>query len=138
MLLGSFPDLVVADVARSVAFYRAVLDLDVLIDHGWYAELGHAGRTHVAFVRTGHDSLPARASTPPTGVLITFDVDDAAAAHRRATAHGCQVELDLTAELGQRHFMIRDPDHAIIDIVERIPLTNADLRRLAAYRRHTT
>jgi len=44
----------VADVARSVEFYRTLLGLEVITDHGWYAELGTGDRTVIAFVERGH------------------------------------------------------------------------------------
>ena len=45
------------------------------------------------------------------------------------------VLVDLVTELGQRHFMVADPDGAVVDVIERVALTDADLRRLARHRR---
>jgi hypothetical protein len=43
--------------------------------------------------------------------------------------------VDLVTELGQRHFMVADPDGAVVDVIQRVALTGADLRRLARHRR---
>jgi catechol 2,3-dioxygenase-like lactoylglutathione lyase family enzyme len=135
MVLGSFADLCVQDVGSSVAFYRSLLLLDVLVDHGWYAELGVGTQTLIAFVQSGHETVPAITATPPRGVLVSFEVDSADAAYASAVAVRCPVLVDLVTELGQRHFMVADPDGAVIDVIERVALTGADLRRLARHRR---
>jgi catechol 2,3-dioxygenase-like lactoylglutathione lyase family enzyme len=134
MVLGAFPDICVSDVGASIEFYRSLLGLDVLVDHGWYAELGAGGRTLVAFVQSGHETVPAVTHTAPRGVLVSLEVDDAALTYAKATALGCCVLVELVRELGQHHFMVSDPDGAVVDIIERVPLTKADLRRLAHYR----
>jgi catechol 2,3-dioxygenase-like lactoylglutathione lyase family enzyme len=136
VVVGSFPDICVADVELSIEFYRSLLGLDVLVDHGWYAELGAGGRTLVAFVQSGHETVPAITHTAPRGMLASFEVDDAAVAYAAATQLGCAVLVELVRELGQHHFMVTDPDGAVVDVIERVPLTNADLRRLVRHRRN--
>jgi predicted enzyme related to lactoylglutathione lyase len=135
MVLGSFADLCVQDVGSSVSFYRSLLRLDVLVDHGWYAELGVGTQTLIAFVQSGHETVPAITATPPRGVLVSFEVDSADAAYTNAVAARCTVLVGLVTELGQRHFMVADPDGAVIDVIERVALADADLRRLARLRR---
>jgi len=135
VLTGWFADLCVADVARSIAFYTALVDLDVLVDHGWYAELGAGGRTALALVRRGHETVPATAGGPARGLLVSFEVDDVDAVVGRAERLGAPVVWPLANELGQRHLMVADPDGTIVDVIQRVPLTALDRRRLAAYRR---
>ena len=134
-VVGSFPDLCVSAVGHSVRWYGELLGLDVLVDHGWYAELGSAGRTLVAFVQAGHETVPAPYPGTVAGVLVSFEVTDAAALAARATELGLDIRHPLADELGQRHFMVVDPDGALVDIIERLPLTRADRGRLAQYRK---
>ena len=135
MVLGSFPDVCVGNVDRSVDFYRSLLGLQVLIDHGWYVELGIPGRTLLALVQRGHETVPLVAHTEPRGVLLSFEVDDAAAVATNATRMECMAIVDLVTELGQRHLMVLDPDGAVVDVIERVALGTTDLRRLATDRR---
>jgi uncharacterized glyoxalase superfamily protein PhnB len=86
-------------------------------------------------VQSDHETIPAAAHTSPRGVLVSFEVDNADDAHTEATRLGCVVVMKLATELGQRHFMVADPDGAVVDIIQRVPLSKADLRRLAYYRR---
>jgi catechol 2,3-dioxygenase-like lactoylglutathione lyase family enzyme len=135
MVIGSVPDLCVADVEASVGWYRALLDLDVVVDHGWYAELGVRERTLLAFVRSGHETVPPLAGQRPGGILVSFEVDDATSVAARAEALGLDVVVELTVELGQRHLMVVDPDGAVVDIIERVPMERRDLARLVVLRR---
>ena len=135
MVIGSFPDICVADVGQSVAFYRSLLDLDVIVDHGWYAELGIHGQTLLGLVQSGHETIPTAAHTSPRGVVVSFEVTSTDDVYEEATRLGCLVLVKLASELGQRHFMVADPDGAVVDIIQRVPLRKADLRRLAYYRR---
>lgn len=134
-VVGAFADLYVADVARSIAFYRSLLGLEVIVDHEWYAELGAGGRTLLALVQRGHPTVPAAAGSSPSGLLVSFEVTDARAVVERAGVHGLVPIVPLTDELGQRHVMVSDPDGAVVDVIERIPLSAADVRRLAHFRR---
>src|SRR4051812_30902536 len=113
MVISSFPDLCVGDVAASAAFYRALLGLDVLVDFGWYAELGAGGRTLIAFVQRGHETVPSTVAGPPSGVLLSFIVDDVDSIAARVERLACPVVWPLITELGQRHMMVADPDGAV-------------------------
>ena len=133
--MRSFPDLCVADVVASADFYCTLLDLDVLVNHGWYAELGREGDTLLALVEVGHETVPDPSRRTASGVLVSFEVSDALKCAQRAEELGVETRLRLCNELGQRHVMVVDPDGVLVDIIERIPLTRADLARLARYRR---
>src|SRR3954451_3555453 len=89
VVLGSFADVCVADVGRSVDFYRTLLGLEVVVDHGWYAELASGERTLIAFVQRGHETIPTAASTAPQGVLLSFEVEDVEPVYKVATQMGC-------------------------------------------------
>ena len=134
MVISSFPDLCVGDVAVSVDFYRALLDLDVLVDFGWYAEMGIDARTLIAFVQRGHETVPASMDGAPAGVLLSFIVDDIESVATRAGQLACPLVWPLTTELGQRHLMVTDPDGAVVDLIQHVPLSAADRRRLVQLR----
>ena len=84
----------------------------IRVDHGWYAELGTRDSALIAFVEQGHETVPVAAGGAPAGVLVTFHVDDAEPPYLRAIDTGWPVLVDLVSELGQRHFMITDPDRS--------------------------
>ena len=121
-----FPDVCAEDVAACRDFYTRLLDLKVVFDSDWYVQLQHPedARIQLAFVQRDHDSVPAGDRRPASGVLITFECDDATALHARAAELGLEIVQPLRDEAwGQRHFMTRDPAGLVVDVVEMIPPT---------------
>jgi len=130
--------LCVDDLVRSIVFYRALLDLDVTVDVGWYAEVtgGAEGAATVALVKRGHPSVPPGFGVARGGVLVSVVVDDATAAKARAEALHAHFAQDLRDEnFGQRHFMVVDPDGFLVDVIEMITPSIAFRRELVAGRR---
>lgn len=133
-----YPCLCVDDVVRSIGFYRALLDLDVSVDVGWYAEVakGGQGAALVAFVQRGHASVPPGFDAVRGGVLVSVVVDDATAAYARAETMPAQIAQPLRdEEFGQRHFMVVDPDGFLVDVIATITPSVAFRRELIVGRR---
>lgn len=133
-----FPCLCVDDLVRSIVFYRALLDLDVTVDVGWYAEIAGGGgaAATVAFVERGHSSVPPGFDVTRGGVLVSVVVDDATAANARAEALHTHFAQELRDEdFGQRHFMVVDPDGFLVDVIETITPSVAFRRELVVGRR---
>jgi uncharacterized glyoxalase superfamily protein PhnB len=71
---------------------------------------------------------PEHPSRPPgpeafegDGILLTLQVEDAAAEYERLTADGLHPDHQLTdEEWGQRRFGVRDPAGVWVDVVEQI------------------
>ena len=135
MVLGSFADLCVDDVGACVSFYVRLLELEVIVDQGWYCELGVDGRTLLALVEERHETVPDAADGLARGLLVSFEVDDAQQVAIAAAELGCSFIVPPVRELGQFHFMVADPNGTVVDVIERVPLTTGDRRRLAALRR---
>ena len=135
-VLAWYPCLCVDDVERSVAFYTALLGLDVTADAGWYVEVGRAADIVVAVVERGHPSVPAGFDAPRGGMLVSVLVDDASVLAAAAVAQGTTIAKSLRDEaFGQRHFMAVDPDGFLVDVIQRIRPSGAFLRELALGRR---
>ncbi len=100
------PRLTVANLARTIAFYRDVLDFDA--GDGWPADeptfvVMTRGRVTLQFQQTGGDRVHGMAT-------LCFDVDDAMAVFR---AVADRVEVAWGPEVygyGRREFSFHDPD----------------------------
>jgi catechol 2,3-dioxygenase-like lactoylglutathione lyase family enzyme len=117
--------LAVADVGRSLAFYRDRLGFEVeaLYDDPPYATLTLAG-TRLSLAEQGHpaDDRPGVAMTAPAdpsqaNVVLVVEVGDAHAEHRRLAAAG----VDFLAEpyeppWGGCRFFCVDPDGYLVEI----------------------
>ena len=127
-----FPDIVSDDVAASRDFYVALLGFRVAFEVDWYVQLQSPADPNVqlAFVQRGHDSVPAGfGEALPRGVLVTVETKDVDAVHERARALGVEVVYPLRDEVwGQRHFMAKDPNGLLVDVVQLIPPAPAFLR----------
>lgn len=96
--------LVVADMARSLAFYEAL---------GFEAISGGAARGFTT-LRAGHQFLNLSAEPGPPGTdwgRVIFHVDDVDAFHRRVQERGLEADFPpRDAVWGERYFHIADPD----------------------------
>ena len=80
--------------------------------------------TQIAFVQRDHDSVPAGFREPPRGVIVTVETDHVDAVYERARVLGCEIVIALRDEAwGQRHFMVRDPNGLLVDLVQMIEPT---------------
>jgi catechol 2,3-dioxygenase-like lactoylglutathione lyase family enzyme len=118
-----YPVTMSTDPSRTAAFYRELLQLDETFAADWYISLAAAGgNPQIATVQRDHDSIPAAFRSQPAGVLVTIEVDDADAVRARAGAIEAPIEMETRNEAwGQRHFMTRDPDGLLVDVVQVIP-----------------
>ena len=106
------PDLRSADPTKAVAFYRAVLGLDLVMDLGWIATVAAPGPRPVQL------SLMRADATARVFPQVSIEVDDVDAAHRAAVAAGAEIVHPLTDEpWGVRRFFMRDPDGNVINVL---------------------
>ena len=98
-----------AVVAR---FYKDILGLDLLMDHGWIATYGTGGTMplQVSFASEGGAGTPVPA--------LSIEVDDVDAVHRAVLAAGYPVEYGPADEAwGVRRFFVRDPAGTLVNIL---------------------
>jgi len=124
-LRNLYPLITTPHVFAARDFYVRHFGFEPLFQASWFVylagrdEAGEHGPT-LAFM------LPSHPSNPPgpepfsgAGMIITMEVADAAAAHRKLTESGAPIIHPLTDEpWGQRRFMTRDPSGVLIDVVE--------------------
>jgi catechol 2,3-dioxygenase-like lactoylglutathione lyase family enzyme len=133
-----FPVVSCEDIEASTAFYADLLGLEAVFEGGWYTLLRAPGRPDVqlGLVLLDHPSVPEGFRLPPRGIIVTVEVPDVDLVHERARARGRPLVQELRdEEFGQRHFMLADPDGALVDVVTQIPLSPAFAREVAALRR---
>lgn len=106
------PDLSSTRPDESKAFYRDILQLQVVMDHGWIATLADPARPDQQLSLMTHDA------TAPVAPDVSIEVDDVDAAYRAAKAAGASIVHELTDEpWGVRRFFMRDPDGHVINVL---------------------
>jgi len=119
-----YPVLMVRNVEASARFYEGFFGLKRMFSADWYVHLQSPQQRSVnlAFVDYRHTTIPDGCRHPATGVLINFEVKDPDQLYAQAQAMGLEITLALKDEpFGQRHFIIRDPDGVLVDIIKPIP-----------------
>jgi lactoylglutathione lyase len=111
-------NLAAADPASGRAFYEGLLDLEVVMDHGWILTFasGASAAPQISIASEGGSGTPV-----PD---LSIEVDDVDRIHRRALAQGLEIIYGITAEpWGVRRFFVRDPFGKVVNI-----LAHADQR----------
>ncbi|ASU39099.1 glyoxalase [Herbaspirillum sp. meg3] len=99
-------------VDRARSFYRDLLGLDVLMDHGWIATYGSDEQmsVQISFASQGGSGTP----TPD----LSIEVDDIEAALARVKKMNIPLEYGPADEpWGVRRFYIRDPFGKLINVL---------------------
>ncbi|KAB0571346.1 VOC family protein [Brucella pituitosa] len=100
------------NLSAAKRFYGDVLELDVVMDHGWivtYAADADA-RVQISFATEGGSGTPV-----PD---LSIEVDDVDAVLERMTAAGFAVEYGPSdEEWGVRRFFVRDPYGRLVNIL---------------------
>lgn len=100
------------DPAAADAFYRDVLGLDVLMDHGWLRTLGSAEKMTV---QVGVASEGGSGTPVPD---LSIEVDDLSEALERVRHAGIAIEYGPVDEpWGVRRFYVRDPFGRLVNIL---------------------
>jgi predicted enzyme related to lactoylglutathione lyase len=108
-------DFAVDDLAEMAAFYRALFDLDVLMDQGWIVTLGTDTKAQVQI------SLASQGGSGAPVPDVSIEVDDLDEVHARALQVDAQIIYPLTEEpWGVRRFFVRDPADRVINVLTHI------------------
>jgi catechol 2,3-dioxygenase-like lactoylglutathione lyase family enzyme len=121
-----YPVLMTGDVAGTKTFYIKHLGFKPLFESDWYVHLQSAEdrRVNLGIVHGDHETIPEEGRGRASGLLINFEVKDPDAVYKRITAAGLPILCSLRDEpFGQRHFITKDPNGVLIDVIKPIPLS---------------
>lgn len=100
------------DVAKADAFYRDILGLELVMDHGWLRTYASPAKMTV---QVGVASQGGSDTPVPD---LSIEVDDLAEALRRVEAAGIPIEYGPVDEpWGVRRFYVRDPFGKLVNIL---------------------
>jgi catechol 2,3-dioxygenase-like lactoylglutathione lyase family enzyme len=121
-----YPVIQTNDVAATKAFYVNYFRFKVIFDADWYCHLQSSEDPNVnlAILKGDHETIPKEGHGTVGGLILNFEVEDVDAEFQRVQNAGLPVLKTLTDEaFGQRHFITRDPNGVLIDIIKPIPPT---------------
>lgn len=106
------PNLKASDPELARKFYQELLDLDVVMDHGWILTFASdvTSRPEVSVASEGGSGTPLPS--------LSIEVDDVDIIYQRAKAAGLEIPYDITNEpWGVRRFYVCDPFGNIVNIL---------------------
>lgn len=118
-----FTNILSGTVDRTAQFYEHVLGMTRHFDSDWFVILTHESidGLELGILQRDHEIIPTSARNAPTGVVITFVVDDCNAVHGKAEEKGVQiVEPPTDMPYGQRRMLMLDPDGTLVDVSSKI------------------
>jgi catechol 2,3-dioxygenase-like lactoylglutathione lyase family enzyme len=119
-----YPLITVTKLAESRDFFVKHFGMHLVFEASWVAMLARAegGSIALGLMTADHPSNPPGPEEfNGKGMIITFQVEDAAAEHKRLQAAGAPITYGLAVEpWGQRRFMVQDPSGILVDVVEQI------------------
>ncbi len=119
-----YPVIQTGDVAATKAFYVDNFRFKVSFDADWYCHLQSSEdpKVNLAILKGDHETIPAEGRGSTQRLILNFEVDHVDAEFERAKRAGLPVLKTLTDEaFGQRHFITRDPNGVLIDVIKPIP-----------------
>lgn len=119
-----YPVLMTDDVAGTARFYIENFRFSPQFEADWYVHLQSevSPEVNLAVLRFDHETVPAEGRAKPAGVILNFEVDDVDSVYAAAMERRLPILLELRDEpFGQRHFITRDPNGVLIDVIKPIP-----------------
>jgi lactoylglutathione lyase len=124
--------LFVADLERSVAFYRDVIGLPFKLQGDGYVEFATQGTKFGLYDRNRLDELTGRGSELPRspGGEVVFLVEDVDAEAERLRGAGATIlKGPVDRAWGHRTLHVEDPDGFVVELAEEIPRQSSQGRR---------
>jgi uncharacterized glyoxalase superfamily protein PhnB len=119
-----YPVIMTNDVTGTAAFYINNFRFEKAFDSDWYVHLQSTedDAVNLAILQGDHETVPEVARGTIAGLLINFEVEDVDAEFERAQKNELPILLPIKDEgFGQRHFITRDPNGVLIDVIKPIP-----------------
>ncbi|MBO6675472.1 MAG: VOC family protein [Rhizobiales bacterium] len=130
-----YPVIQTMDVAGTTAFYVENLDFKPTFESDWYVHLQSSEdeKVNIAVLRGDHETIPEEGRGTITGLILNFEVEDPDAVYERAQKAELPILKTLRDEpFGQRHFITKDPNGVLIDVIKPIPPSPEFLAQYAA------
>ena len=125
MRSASYYPVIMSDrLAETRDFYCRHFAFEPLFESDWYVHLQSREdeKVTLAILKPDHDTVPAVARRPVSGLILNFEVDDPDRIHEACLKAGLPILRSLRDEdFGQRHFITADPNGVLIDVIKPIP-----------------
>ena len=119
-----YPVIQTNDVSSTACFYEQHFCFERAFDSDWYVHLQSSEdpAVNLAVLQADHETIPPEGRGTVGGVIINFEVEDVDAQYQRLRDAGLPMLIECRDEaFGQRHFVTKDPNGVLIDVIKPIP-----------------
>lgn len=114
-----FTNILTDDVGGTSAFYETVFGMTRHFDSDWFIILTHSDKPGHEFgiLDRSSDIIPQNFQAAPSGMMLTFVVEDCEACFKAAEQFGAKiVETPRLMPYGQKRALVLDPAGSLVDI----------------------
>ena len=125
---SAYPVICTDKITESRDFYTRHFNFEITFEADWYISLRskESPAHELALMDYRHPSLPEEYREPTKGLLLNFEVADVDQEYDRLKKGGLSIVYEIKSEeWGQRHFITKDPNGLLIDVIQNIPPTEA-------------
>ena len=129
---SAYPVICTNKLIESRDFYMGYFNFEITFEADWYISLRSKESPvyELALMNYEHPSLPKECRQPAKGLLLNFEVPDVDQEYDRLKKIGLSMVFDLKSEeWGQRHFITKDPNGLLIDVIQNVPPSDAYSKR---------
>lgn len=130
-----YPVIQTDDVEGTTAFYVDNFRFRIMFESDWYTHLQSTedDGVNLAVLQGDHETIPEQGRGTVKGMILNFEVEDVDIEYERSRAAGLPILKSIRDEdFGQRHYITRDPNGVLIDVIKPIPPSAAFLAQYAA------
>ena len=122
MITTMYPVLITKKIQESCTFYKNILGFTETFSGDRFISLSHPDGGALALMDNQHETIPETCRATVEGMVLNVEVEDATQAYEDISGKAKQmIAMSLRdEEYGQRHFMVKDPNGVIVDIIENI------------------
>lgn len=123
MAQSIYPVLMTDKLQESSLFYKTYLGFTQSFSSDWYMSLSHPDGGELALIDVTHESIPTPYRANAKGILVNLEVVNVTQMYDSIKSKDESIIVaHLTDEAwGWRHFIIKDPNNVLIDIIEVLP-----------------
>ncbi len=118
-----YPVILTDDVAGTCKFYSDNFRFEPKFESDWYVHLqsNEDENVNLAILQASHPTVPEMHRAQVSGLILNFEVEDVDVEFERALTQKLPIILSLRDEdFGQRHFITKDPNGVLIDVIKPI------------------
>jgi len=121
-----YPVIQTENVAQTTEFYVKNFRFKPAFESDWYVHLQSTEdeKINLAILQHDHETIPPEGHGVASGIILNFEVEDVDREYELAKKAKLPIVKEIKDEaFGQRHYITKDPNGVLIDVIKPIAPT---------------